>query len=92
MMRLKQSNRTKSVILSVFIFVCFVGAWQSYVNSLGGTAEAMDPEYAALLGGQAKGESAIPGPGDVGAELWMHFTDPFYDAGPNDKGVGIQLA
>ena len=31
-------------------------------------------------------------PGDVGAEIWGHITNPFYDAGPNDKGVGIQLA
>jgi nitrate/nitrite transport system permease protein len=24
--------------------------------------------------------------------LWKHLKDPFYDNGPNDKGVGIQLA
>ena len=52
----------------------------------------MDPELAALLGPQAKGQSALPTPGDVGAEIWGHITNPFYDAGPNDKGVGIQLA
>src|SRR5690606_37536259 len=29
---------------------------------------------------------------DVGAKLWEHLKRPFYDNGPNDKGVGIQLA
>ncbi len=34
----------------------------------------------------------MPGPLDVGAKLWEHLNQPFYDNGPNDKGVGIQLA
>ncbi len=38
------------------------------------------------------GKSAMPGPLDVGATLWRHLKDPFYDRGPNDKGLGIQLA
>jgi nitrate/nitrite transport system permease protein len=28
----------------------------------------------------------------VGRKIWGHITDPFYDKGPNDKGIGIQLA
>src|SRR5204863_7271366 len=28
----------------------------------------------------------------VGATLWKHLSNPFYDKGPNDKGLGIQLA
>jgi nitrate/nitrite transport system permease protein len=38
------------------------------------------------------GKSAMPGPLDVGAKLWEHLKRPFYDNGPNDKGLGIQLA
>ena len=34
----------------------------------------------------------MPGPGDVGAKIWQHLQDPFYDRGTNDKGIGIQLA
>ena len=34
----------------------------------------------------------MPGPIDVGAKLWEHLRRPFYDNGPNDKGIGIQLA
>jgi nitrate/nitrite transport system permease protein len=53
----------------------------------------MDPEYAKLMGVTAtQGKSAMPGPLDVGEKLWQHLKSPFYDKGPNDKGVGIQLA
>src|SRR5690606_30248636 len=38
------------------------------------------------------GQSAMPGPADVGAQVWAHLSDPFYDRGTNDKGIGIQLA
>jgi nitrate/nitrite transport system permease protein len=34
----------------------------------------------------------MPGPLEVGAKLWEQLRRPFYDNGPNDKGVGIQLA
>jgi nitrate/nitrite transport system permease protein len=27
----------------------------------------------------------------VGEKLWGHISDPFYDRGTNDKGIGIQL-
>jgi nitrate/nitrite transport system permease protein len=53
----------------------------------------MDPEYAKLMGATAtQGKSAMPGPADVGAKIWQHLRDPFYDKGTNDKGIGIQLA
>ena len=58
-----------------------------------GRSQQMDPEYAKLMGATAtQGKSAMPGPLDVGAKLWEHLRQPFYDNGPNDKGVGIQLA
>ena len=86
------SLRTRATVLSVALFLAFVGLWHLGVQLDGGSATKMDPEYAALMGETAKGASALPGPLDVGAELWKHVTNPFYDKGPNDKGVGIQLA
>ena len=83
----------RAALLSVVLFGCFLFAWQ--LLSASGQTEApvgMDPELAALLGPQAKGESAFPAPAEVFSELKRHVTDPFYDAGPNDKGIGIQLA
>jgi nitrate/nitrite transport system permease protein len=79
-------------VLSLLIFAIFALAW--HVGTRGGPAgPAMDPEYAKLMGATAtQGKSAMPGPLDVGAKLIEHLSHPFYDKGPNDKGLGIQLA
>ena len=84
----------KVVTVSLGIFICFLIGWQALVVAgQGEAATGLDPEYAALMGAQVtEGASALPSPGDVGSEIWGHITNPFYDAGPNDKGVGIQLA
>ena len=52
----------------------------------------MTPEYAKLMGLTATARQiGDAGSGDVGAKLWEHLKQPFYDKGPNDKGLGIQL-
>jgi len=81
-------------ILSLVILGIFLVSWHLLVVAQqGDAAEGLDPEYAALLGKQAtEGASALPKPAEVGAAIWKHITNPFYDAGPNDKGIGIQLA
>ena len=79
-------------IVSALLLTTFLLGWHLAVQG-GGTAQKLDPEYAKLLGAAATtGKSAVPGPLDVGVKLWEHLRDPFYDKGPNDKGVGIQLA
>ena len=81
----------RAAILSVLIFAAFLGVWHLATRGTGTTA-AMSPEYARLMGATAtQGKSAMPGPLDVGAKLWEHVRRPFYDNGPNDKGLGIQL-
>lgn len=84
----------KAGILSILILGAFLVAWHFLVLAQQGpAAEGLDPAYAELLGKQAtQGDSAIPKPLEVAAALWEHIRDPFYDAGPNDKGIGIQLA
>ena len=79
-------------LVSLGLLVAFLAVWQMAVS--GGTAATgLDPEYAKLMGQTATaGKSAMPGPADVGAKLWEHLRSPFYDNGPNDKGIGIQLA
>jgi nitrate/nitrite transport system permease protein len=89
---MKASLRIRSVILSVVLFGVFLLVWHLYVLSQSGPAVSMDPEYAKLMGATAKGASAMPGPLEVGKAIWKHFANPFYDIGPNDKGIGIQLA
>ena len=86
------SLRFRAAIMSLAILAAFLGAWHLATR---GTASvgAMSPEYAKLMGLTATaGKSAMPGPLDVGAKLWEHLRRPFYDNGPNDKGLGIQLA
>jgi nitrate/nitrite transport system permease protein len=39
-------------------------------------------------GGKTEG---LPGPLAVAERVWEMVSDPFYDRGPNDKGIGIQL-
>src|ERR1700742_285401 len=82
----------RAALLSVLLFAAFLLAWHLAVRGSGPTVQ-MDPEYAKLMGITAtQGKSAMPGPLDVAAKLWEHLKRPFYDNGPNDKGVGIQLA
>ncbi len=82
----------RASIVSVLILVVFLGAWHLATSGTS-TVQQMDPEYAKLMGITAtQGKSAMPGPLQVGATLWKHLTNPFYDNGPNDKGLGIQLA
>ena len=84
--------RLRAGLVSIVLLVAFLLAW--HVATRGTNAvQAMDPEYAKLMGATAtEGKSAMPGPAQVGALLWQELADPFYDKGPNDKGIGIQLA
>ena len=85
------SDSLRSAALSLLILVLFLSVWQIATQGTGAT-QAMDPEYAKLMGVTAtQGKSAMPGPLDVGVRLWEHLKRPFYDNGPNDKGLGIQL-
>jgi len=85
------SLRFRAQIISVALLIAFIGVWHLSTRSTAAVAN-MSPAYARLMGITAtQGKSAMPGPADVGARLWEHLKRPFYDAGPNDKGLGIQL-
>jgi nitrate/nitrite transport system permease protein len=83
------SLNARSAILSVVLLVIFLGAWEASVTRqvLG---EALT-EYDILMG-VGNQRAAVPPPSDVFIKAWEQLSDPFYDAGPNDKGIGIQLA
>lgn len=85
------SLRLRAAIISVALFLAFIGVWHLATRS-NSAVGSMSPEYAKLMGLTAtQGKSAMPGPFEVGAKLWEHLKRPFYDNGPNDKGLGIQL-
>jgi nitrate/nitrite transport system permease protein len=87
------SLRLKSAILSVLLLTLFLGMWHLATLSKVG-ATVVDAEYAKLVGQQASTgqKSAFPTPTDFGSQLVEHIRNPFYDKGPNDKGIGVQLA
>ena len=77
--------------------------WHAATRPVAGVAVALTPEqieYAKLLGKDPSAEagtatstrSTFPSPAEVGRTIVEQLSDPFYDNGPNDKGIGIQLA
>lgn len=88
-----KSEKLRSFILSLLIFVIFISVWQVASMPSSGT-QIVDDEYAKLVGAAASTgqKSAFPAPLEVGKKLFEQLSDPFYDKGANDKGIGIQLA
>jgi nitrate/nitrite transport system permease protein len=80
-------------LLSIAILLAFLAVWHAGTRQETGK-QVVDAEYAKLVGAEAATgkKSAFPTPGEVGRQIWGHLTDPFYDKGPNDKGIGVQLA
>ena len=87
------NKRALAAVLSALLLVLFLGAWHLATLPKVGV-RVVDAEYAKLVGQPASTgqKSAFPTPADFGAKLLEHLRDPAYDKGPNDKGIGIQLA
>ena len=92
-----KSIRMKAALLSFVMLLVLLMVWQ--VASLPGkqaATSAMDEEYALLMGqtvsGETKEVNGMPTPAQFAGLAWKQLSDPFYDNGPNDKGIGIQLA
>lgn len=86
-----KSLALRSAVLSLLLFMVFLGIWQAATHTpeKGGAALS---EYEQLMGKDTTKTSGLPTPAEMGATVWKHLADPFYDRGPNDKGIGIQLA
>ena len=85
----------RSAGLSLLILAIFLGAWEiAVMPKAGGAGPALDPEYAALLGQAAAqgGTTPMPGPSAIFSRLLELLADPFYVRGPNDQGIGVQIA
>ncbi|MDB5379000.1 MAG: ntrB, partial [Rubritepida sp.] len=84
----------RAALLSLAIVALLLGAWQLALTGGGGGTATVDPEYAALVGQAAAtgGRTPLPAPSEIAVRLWQLLKDPFYIRGPNDQGIGIQLA
>ncbi len=84
-----ESLTFRAALLSIIFLVVVLGVWEM-TNQAPQSSEALS-EYELLMGG-AEQEARVPPPSDVIALAVEELSNPFYDAGPNDKGIGIQLA
>lgn len=90
---MKASLTLRAAVLSVLILVTFLVSWHIATMPVS-SSQVVNDDYARLVGGAAASgqQSAFPRPADLGQKLAEALTNPFYDNGPNDKGIGIQLS
>ena len=93
-----KSLNFRATLVSVLLLLMFLAVWQLATLPApgavtGSAASAEQAEYMKMLGkdpGTAK-SGGFPTPLQMGQTAWKHLADPFYDNGPNDKGIAIQL-
>jgi nitrate/nitrite transport system permease protein len=92
-MKTRLSLNQKAGLLSLGLLAAILLVWQLLtLPETHAVAANVDPEYAALMGGgNAKSASGFPTPVAMAQTVWEKLSHPFYDNGPNDKGIGIQL-
>jgi nitrate/nitrite transport system permease protein len=78
----------KAFLLSIVILVVALGTWELATPGVKAVGELT--EYERMMGGAAQ-QARVPPPSAVIAKAWNELSNPFYDAGPNDKGIGIQI-
>ncbi|ETX13731.1 nitrate ABC transporter permease [Roseivivax halodurans JCM 10272] len=82
------SVNQRAAILSIVLLAVGLLVWEAAIPAQKAAEDLT--EYERLTGGGAP-KAGIPPPSDVIAKAWEQLSDPFYDAGPNDKGIGIQI-
>ncbi|MFM2260368.1 MAG: hypothetical protein RL457_691, partial [Pseudomonadota bacterium] len=103
----KVSIKVKGALLSVIIFLMMLSVWHLATMPKGGskaeattttsTVSKAQSEYDLLMGKGSKDapaemKSGFPTLSQMGETFYKQLSNPFYDKGPNDKGIGIQLA
>ena len=78
----------RAALLSVLMLVVGLLIWEAAIPAQKAAEELT--EYERLTGGGAP-KAGVPPPSQVFAKAWEQLSNPFYDAGPNDKGIGIQI-
>jgi nitrate/nitrite transport system permease protein len=81
----------RATALSFVFLLVLLGAWHVATLPKEQASRGND-EYSRLMGHGAKKADGLPTPAQIGETAWKHITEPFYDRGSNDKGIGIQLA
>ena len=82
------SLNQRAALLSVVMLVVGLLIWEAAIPAQKAVEELTEYE---ILTGAGSPKAGVPPPSDVIAKAWEQLSDPFYDAGPNDKGIGIQI-
>ena len=82
------SDNQKAALLALIMLVVGLLVWEAAVPAQKAAGELT--EYERLTGGGAP-KAGVPPPSQVMVKAWEQLSNPFYDAGPNDKGIGIQI-
>jgi nitrate/nitrite transport system permease protein len=101
-----RSLNARAALLSLLLLLIVLGVWHLATLSptaapavAGPVLSAEQIEYAKLMGkdpaanaSAAAEKSGFPTLAQMGTAAAKHLSQPFYDNGPNDKGLGLQLA
>ncbi|MCZ4289098.1 nitrate ABC transporter permease [Hoeflea alexandrii] len=82
------SVNKRAALLSFILLFAGLLLWEAVIPGQKAAGELT--EYERLTGGGAQ-KAGVPPPSQVLEKAWEQLSDPFYDAGPNDKGIGIQI-
>ncbi|SPJ26361.1 nitrate ABC transporter permease [Palleronia abyssalis] len=82
------SEGKRAALLSILILVVGCLIWELSIPAQKAVGELT--EYERLTGG-GQPKAGVPPPSQVLVKAWEQLSNPFYDAGPNDKGIGIQI-
>lgn len=83
------TENKKSILLSILILVVFIIVGELITGS-GERNKKNMTEYEKLMG-MGEPQAHVPGPIEVFKLAVEELSHPFYDNGPNDKGIGTQL-
>jgi nitrate/nitrite transport system permease protein len=83
------SLNARAMLVSLVILLVLGGLWEALNQPPPASKQLTEYE---LMMGAADQQARVPPPSKVLAHAWNELSNPFYDAGPNDKGIGIQLA
>lgn len=78
----------RAALLSVALLAVLLLVWEGLNRPP--KMETGLSEYELLMGGAAP-QARVPNPSEIGALAVAELSDPFYDKGPNDKGIGLQM-
>jgi nitrate/nitrite transport system permease protein len=94
-----KSLNFKAALVSALLLVIFLGIWHLATQQAagGGAAAGMTAEqieYAKMMGKDVGSQktTGFPTLAQMASTFARQLGNPFYDNGPNDKGVAIQLA